>query len=234
MNVLTRSAIGLAVLAVVFAAIQQPSGPDIAAVRDFDKWRERVAQLDERGKSNTTARVIFLGDSITQMWETEGAEAWARFVEQWGALNFGVSGDCTQHLLWRLQNGRIGQLRPSVTVLMIGSNNVKQGHAPDDIKRGVEVVLAEIHNRLPETKIALMAILPREDVKPWAVRETNDQLRGLADGRRVVWLNCGDDFTHRSGKLVAENFTGRVAVHPSAAGYAILERRIRSVVEPLL
>ena len=52
--------------------------------------------------------VLFLGDSITDGWrdEKDGAPVWKKYREPKPA-NFGISGDRTQHLLWRLQNGEL-------------------------------------------------------------------------------------------------------------------------------
>jgi hypothetical protein len=56
--------------------------------------------------------VIFIGDSITQGWEGSGKEVWSTYYAKRNAVNLGISGDRTQHVLWRLDHGNIDGLQP--------------------------------------------------------------------------------------------------------------------------
>ena len=84
----------------------------------FDAANARIAQGD--------VELIFLGDSITQAWESEGKDVWSEFYGTRKALNLGFSGDRTQHVLWRLErhglealaNPAAGKASPKLVVLM--------------------------------------------------------------------------------------------------------------------
>ena len=70
--------------------------------------------------------LVFIGDSITDRWRKQGLEVWNKFYVPRHALNLGISGDRTQHVLWRLDHGELAGLKPKAVVLMIGTNNTGQ------------------------------------------------------------------------------------------------------------
>src|SRR5580658_3435240 len=51
------------------------------------------------------AQLVFLGDSITNNWEKAGKEVWDKYWGPLNAANFGIGGDRTEHVLWRLDHG---------------------------------------------------------------------------------------------------------------------------------
>lgn len=103
--------------------------------------------------------ILFLGDSITRF--MEDTEAWDTYFKPMGALSFGIGGDCTQHILWRIQNGELEPLNPKVIVLLIGTNNVAQGHSAEQVSDGIFTILQYIAKHKAHTKILLLGILPR-------------------------------------------------------------------------
>src|SRR5436190_7359784 len=92
-------------------------------------WNDKHESFVKRAKEGKID-LLFLGDSITEGWGNN-----AVWQKQYGALNaanFGIGGDMTQNVLWRIQNGEIEGISPKVIVLMIGTNNFGlEGHAPD-------------------------------------------------------------------------------------------------------
>jgi beta-glucosidase len=106
--------------------------------------------------------LLFVGDSITDGWTTNGAAAWnARFAPE-GAVHAGIGGDMTQGVLFRMGAG--GELpagyAPRLVVLMIGTNNL--GSTPACVIDGVRAVVKLFKSRSPQTKVLLLAILPRD------------------------------------------------------------------------
>ena len=90
---------------------------DAARAKAAPDWLQRAAEAG--GK----AEVIFIGDSITQGWEGEGKDVWTRYYAPRNAVNLGIGGDRTQHVIWRIENGELDGLSPKALVLMIGTNN---------------------------------------------------------------------------------------------------------------
>jgi lysophospholipase L1-like esterase len=152
------------------------------------------------------ARIVFLGDSITEMWAADdaGRPVWERVWKPLKALNLGVAGDRTEHVLWRLAHGAVDGLDPRVVVLLIGTNNAGQVHEPGGYRctaveqaDGIRAIVGEVQKRCPRAVILLHAILPRgDDVDP--IRPQNEAanalVKPLADGKRVRWVEFGSRF----------------------------------------
>lgn len=152
------------------------------------------------------AQVVFLGDSITEMWGSEdaGKPVWEATWKPLKALNLGVAGDRTEHVLWRIANGALDGVQPRVVAVLIGTNNAAQAHEDPAYRctagqqaDGTRAIVAEIRRRCPQAVILLHAILPRgDDVDP--IRPQNEAanalLKPLADGRTVRWIEFGQRF----------------------------------------
>ena len=82
---------------------------------------------------------------------------------QFGARAFGISGDRTQHLLWRIQHGELEfRHTPEVVCLCIGTNNIgRDGDGAEDTFLGIYAVVQEILHRLPGCHVLLPGVLPR-------------------------------------------------------------------------
>ena len=109
----------------------------------------------------------FIGDSITQGWESRGSNVWKEYYGKRKAINFGVSGDGTQHVLWRFENGQLDGIKPKVAIVMIGTNNSNKNkdgtdtYSDNDILEGVTAIVNQIRARQPDTKVLLLGIFPR-------------------------------------------------------------------------
>jgi lysophospholipase L1-like esterase len=146
--------------------------------------------------------LLFLGDSITQGWK--GAQkTWDRFYGPRKAANFGIGGDRTEHVLWRIQNGELKGIEPKVVVLMIGTNN-SGDNTPDEIAQGVSTIVEELRTRLPRTKVLLLGVFPRGET-PAPIRERlkslNEKIAKLDDGSNVHYLDIGKAFLNEDGTI---------------------------------
>ncbi len=164
--------------------------------------------------------LLFLGDSITQGWNDNAV--WKRFYGPRKAANFGIGGDRTQHVLWRIQNGELEGIAPKVVVLMIGTNNVSSGSA-DEIAQGFTAIVKAIReNGCPRTKILLLGVFPRGE-KPNPGREklaaVNAKIANLADGSNVWFLDIGKSFLNEDGTISRQIMPD--FLHLSTRGYRI-------------
>ena len=188
------------------------------------KAHQRFLELNERvKKAGTDARLIFVGDSITEGWEYNGKESWAKYYAPRHALNLGISSDHTQHVLWRLDHGNLDGLQPKVAVVLIGVNNIPdESNTPGMVLEGVTAVVQRIRERLPKTKVLLLGIFPfREDFNPQRGRalQVNQALRKLEDRHDVFYLDIGHLFIDRDGKIPKTMM--RDFLHPTPGGYRI-------------
>lgn len=186
----------------------------------------RVPLLNQRAEAGGFD-VMMIGDSITQGWETSpgGQPAWKKFLDPYKAANFGVSGDRTGHVLWRLENGNLkGTLDPKVIVLMIGTNNT--GHKmdkPDEIAAGIAAIIRTLHRRFPKARIILHAIFPRGALPDDPKRKNNEAANKLIakyDGHlNVRYVNINKLFLDPHGELKKE--IAPDLLHLSKKGYDI-------------
>src|ERR1700722_3732530 len=104
--------------------------------------------------------ILFMGDSITDFWRNRGSNVWNKYYASRHAINFGISGDRTQHVLWRIDHGELDGLKPKVTILMIGTNN-SNSDSPENIAAAIKLIIQEIRDKCPGTKVLLLGIFPR-------------------------------------------------------------------------
>lgn len=202
----------------------------IPTKRSEEWWLLRHQQkLTELQAIDQSIDILFLGDSITHAWEVEGEHAWQHHFSNHKVFNLGFAGDRTEHLLWRIQNGKLEQHSPKWIILLIGTNNA--GHkldSPEDIAAGVETILNELHQRQPTSKILLMAIFPRSrnTNKPMRQRvdSCNTLLKKCADGKQVHWLDINKDFLTADGVLLESVMPD--LLHPNSAQYDIWAKAV--------
>jgi lysophospholipase L1-like esterase len=204
------------------------------AVIPAEKSREKhEAFLAIAKKGNID--VVFLGDSITDGWRGNGKEVWKEHFEPLKAVNFGISGDRTQHVLWRLRNGELEGYKPRAVVLMIGTNNLRYNTA-EEIADGIKAVVDEIQKKQPDAKVLLLGIFPRGE-KPGdpnrdKIKEVNKVIAKLDDGKRVQYLDIGDKFLDKDGgisKGIMPDY-----LHLSAEGYKIWADAIQKPLNEML
>ncbi|CAG0992888.1 hypothetical protein PHYC_02396 [Phycisphaerales bacterium] len=194
---------------------------------------DRFNEISKRGE----VRLVFLGDSITQGWEGGGKEIWARRYEARKAANFGVSGDRTEHVLWRLDHGNFDGLKPALIVVMIGTNNT--GHRKDpagETAAGVRAILDRLRAKCPDSKVLLLGVFPRGEKPDDPMRVLNEQVNALiaklADSTNIFYKDIGAKFLDDKGVL--KNDLMPDFLHPNAKGYEVWADAIEADVARLM
>lgn len=190
--------------------------------RDGETWIERHEAVKAQAAQGR-AKLIFIGDSITHSWTTagQGLKHWNRCFGQYHPINMGFGGDRTEHALWRIENGELEGIAPAVAVVLIGTNNWSS-NTPEEIRDGVAAVCDAIHAKLPETRILLLALFPRSDIKlgrvPSEVTEAaNALLPQIAQRDYVDFLDLRQALLEADGTLSAQVMPD--GLHPSEEGY---------------
>lgn len=217
-----------------YAAMAVAAEPaDLPAARGEQSWQDRQASFNDRVKQGNVD-MIFIGDSITHGWEGAGKATWDKFYGKRNAVNLGISGDRTQHVLYRLDNGNIDGISPKLAVIMIGTNNASE-YTPDQIAGGVKTIVRKLRAKLPDMKILLLAVFPREE-KPGELRakliEVNKQIAKLDDGQKVFFLDIGGKLAQPDGSLSKDIMPD--FLHLSEKGYDIWANSIEPKVKQLL
>ncbi len=183
-------------------------------------------------------QLVFLGDSITDFWRNEPQiEIYKKNFGKYNPYNTGLSGDETQHLLWRIDHGELDGLAPKVVTLMIGTNNLGNSkQTPVQTIDGVRAVVAAVEQKLPHTKILLLAVFPRgnkaDDPFRAQIKEVNATLAQLPlVDSHVMYLDIGPKFLTDDGTLpiyIMPDF-----LHPGPVGYQIWADAVGPVVDSL-
>ncbi|MFI5357334.1 MAG: GDSL-type esterase/lipase family protein [Opitutales bacterium] len=191
--------------------------------------------------------VLFLGDSITEGWGN-APHVWDHFYGLLQPANFGIGGDRTQHVIWRIENGELDGTHPKVVVLMLGTNNTDNNTGPE-IAAADRKIVQLIRAKISGTKVLLLAIFPRgarkdkdgiitaaarEDAeKRTAVINTaNVALARLDDGKNIRFLDIGAVFLGQDGKIPFTLMPDQL--HPTAAGYQLWAEAMQPLLTEML
>jgi beta-glucosidase len=209
-------------------------------------WGPRhQAVLDRVAKGNVD--LLMVGDSITHGWEGAGKAVWSKYYAPRNAANLGFSGDRTEHVLWRLDNGEIDGIHPKLAVLMIGTNNSNgDEYTAEQIADGIKAIVCKLRTKLPETKVLVLAIFPRGDATrktnktsnavynaQWAKNDKASQLVAqIADHKMVFFLDINKTFLNEQGELPREIMPD--LLHPQAEGYALWAEAMEPTIAKLM
>ncbi|HZT81167.1 MAG TPA: GDSL-type esterase/lipase family protein [Gemmataceae bacterium] len=216
------------------SAVKPRQRKDKAAVTRHEAFLQRA----QKGGVD----VLFLGDSITQGWEGNGKEVWKKNFEPMHAANFGIGGDRTEDVLWRITEGKeLAGINPKAVVLMIGTNNVGSNTA-EQIAEGVAAIVKEIRRQKPGTKILLLGVFPRgakgakgpykdkfraaaDELQP-KIKQINERIARLDDGQNVRYLDIGGHFLDKDDSLPRAIMPD--LLHLSPKGYEIWAEAIKA------
>ena len=222
--------------ALVEVRVPRPNAAIVPGLAPF--FRQKHAANVAVAKEGT-AELLFMGDSITDFWRNDngpfaGKPVFDKHFGRWKVANFGIAGDTTQGVLYRLQNGEGEGFSPRAAMLMIGTNNTTSHTAPE-IAEGIGAVVLELEKRFPKAKILLLAVFPRgtaNDAVRRQIAEINQLISKLHDGKRVHYLDIGAKFLDADGNIPREVMVD--ALHPSAKGYEIWAEAVEETLAKLM
>jgi len=207
----------------------------------IDFWWARHKKFLEQTKAGGI-EVAFLGDSITHGWEGQ-PDIWKKAFGKFKPGNYGIGGDQTSHVLWRITEGKeLDGLKLKAAVIMIGTNNIG-GHTAEQIAGGIEAIVNALKEKQPDAKILVLGVFPRaggigpkDKVAPKEklnkkVPEINAIISKLADNKTVFYKDIGDKFLDSEGGLPRETMPD--LLHLSKKGYQIWADAIKDDLEKL-
>ena len=210
-----------------------PLGPATEPRPRDDARHQSFLQVAQAGNID----LLFVGDSITDWWRQEqrGLSVWNEHFAPLRAANFGIAGDTTQGVLWRMQNGELDGFRAKLIVLMLGTNNINR-NPNADIAQGDRAIIDEFRKRQPQAKVLVLGVFPRGALpdNPFraSIKEINEHLKDLADDRQVFYMDIGDKFLAADGTLPADIMPD--GLHPNTQGYRIWAEAIIGRVRELM
>lgn len=170
--------------------------------------------------------VLFMGDSITDFWRNEtgnfaGKPVFDKYFGAMNVANFGIAGDTTQGVLYRLQNGEGQGFSPQAVMLMIGTNN-NRTHRAAEIAEGIGAIVLELQKDFPDAKILLLGVFPRStanDPLRNQIAGINALISNLADNERVYYRDIGNIFLDADGNIPTAIMSD--GLHPTTRGYEL-------------
>lgn len=196
-----------------------------------DEWFQRVQSNFDKTQGKQYD-LLFDGDSITDGWQGAGKNVWAQRYGALNAVDFGIGGDRTQHVLWRLSKGQVDGMNPKLIVLMIGTNNMG-ANTGEQIAAGVKAIVDEYLKRCPDSHILLLAIFPRSGLPTDPVRrmvaDANAKIAAFEPNQRVTFLDIGAKFLTPEGTMSRDIMPD--LLHPNPKGYEIWADAIQAEID---
>ena len=187
------------------------------------KWYRMHADDVEEADAGA-AKIVLVGDSITEGWQWGEGRQWQEFFVPEGTTNQGIGGDMTQNVLWRLAHGDVQNLKPERVICLIGTNNF--GHTdetPDQVAQGVIAVYEKLTEVFPEAEILAFAVFPRgqspQDPDREKIRQLNEKFQHVGEWKHLTFMDIGSRFLSEDGSISAEIMPD--FLHLSPKGYDI-------------
>ena len=201
-------------------AARPPLGPATEPRPRDDARHQSFLEIARRGNID----LLFVGDSITDWWAQpqRGQSVFNQYFGQMRTANFGIAGDTTQGVLWRMRNGELEGFQAKLIVFMLGTNNINRNENAD-IAEGDRAIIEEFKKRQPQAKILVLGIFPRnaDPNSPFraSIKEINAKLATMADNRQVFYMDIGDKFLSPDRSISTEIMND--GLHPTTKGYQI-------------
>ncbi|MCM8527651.1 MAG: GDSL-type esterase/lipase family protein [Lentisphaeraceae bacterium] len=197
-------------------------------------WYNIHKSYVERSKKGNVD-TVFIGDSITMGWNQNKETFHKNFGDK--AVNYGIGGDTTRQILWRIDNGMLDGISPKLVVLKIGTNNLYNDFnsgSDKEIAKGIKAVVAKLQSKLPEAKIILLGILPRQnEYFSGRILKINKQIKELGDSKTIYYFDMGNHFIEKFGVMKKELFT-KDKLHLGPEGYKLWAKLMKPMYDKLM
>jgi lysophospholipase L1-like esterase len=218
--------------------VREP-GPNSAIVPSLAPFFRQKHEANVAVAKEGRAEVLLLGDSITDFWRNDngpfaGKAVLDKHFGHWNIANFGIAGDTTQGVLYRLQNGEGEGFSPRAIMLMIGTNNTGRNSA-EEIAEAIGAIVLKLKKCFPDARILLLGVFPRgaaNDPARQTIQQINNRIARLHDGDKVHYLDIGPQFLDSNGTIPQDVMTD--ALHPSTKGYEIWAEAVKEPLSKLM
>ena len=218
-----------AILGVIMYAKSQTTD-DIEAY-----YNQKCSTFAEENLDCLKGQIVFLGDSITDGYPLK--DYYSDLPLE--VYNRGIGGDSTGGVIKRLEVS-VFDIAPSKIVLLIGINDINGGVSTETLIKNYDKILSLIKEKLPDTEIYCMSILPlNKDVEAYTtidvdkshkkIGEINQKIANLATKYSYEFVDMHDDFTDENGYLSKDlSIDG---IHLSADGYALWTEKVKPILK---
>lgn len=246
--VFLKLTLGIVALAGVIGAQKAPSCSDSLAALEqrFEMQRRMLADwagLIRYGSENTElpkpkaneARVVFLGDEITERW----GEGQTPFFADKPYLNRGIKGQTTPQMLVRFRQDVI-KLQPKVVVILAGMNDIASLYEPITQQMTAENIMSIVElAKANNIRVVLSSLTPINDVhkkqsslRPFGkIIGTNGWLKDYAAASGSVYLDYYSEMAE--GRNLKKELSDD-GLLPNDAGYAVMAKLAEAAIAKAL
>ncbi|WP_020533536.1 GDSL-type esterase/lipase family protein [Flexithrix dorotheae] len=220
---------------------EQPENQAIQSIPVAGEWwLKRHQEILKKKASNP--ELILVGNSIFHTLDNKDRkEVWRQYLDGYQTVNMGISGDRTENVIWRIENGTLDSINPKLAVLLIGTNNTDGNHylnisTPEELEEGIWKICTLINEKLPETKILIMGILPygykpnhRDNIN----KATNLLISKFPEKNPLInYVDIGNIYLDENGKVKQELMPDYL--HPNAEGHLLMFEALKPEIDRLI
>ena len=169
-------------------------------------WNDAHLKHIKIAKESNT-KILLIGDSIIHGL-TRYANVWYKYFAKKSALNFGIPGDRTQHVLWRIENLTLPDSL-EIAIVLIGTNNL-DNDPPEEIANATLLIAYTLLKKHPNVKVILSGILPRgheSSKKRKVIEKVNIILsKECYNKQNIIFLDHSGEWTKSNGQLKDDLF----------------------------
>lgn len=182
--------------------------------------KEGKTQQTIEKEEKKTENIVFLGDSITEIYPLEDIFGKVPIVKS------GISGYRTKDILEQLRK-MVYQYNPSKVILLIGTNDYLDNSTPEEVASNIKEIVQEIHKHRKNTEIYIESIYPiNKNLKKEMVAnrdndkiiETNKKIKDICKEKNLTYIDMYNELIDEDG-----NFNKKYTydgLHPNTLGYA--------------
>jgi len=232
----------IAILANTLLAVtcQTPWDSTAETVAERITYHEKF--LNETKTYGTKIQVVFFGDSITMQWTYKdlGLDVWNKYYGATvdtgvHAVNYGIGGDKTENLIWRVNQGEFTGLKLKAVVLLIGINNFAIYPKDEDIAKGIKEVIRVLHVAEPSAKVLLLGIFPRTGTgSQGRAKNINKMIAEYQDEKTVWFLDMWNAFSSNTTESHIKDELYSDGLHLTKAGYQVWAENMDPLFKKLL
>ncbi len=197
--------------------------------------QKKAAAYTVKNKTQEHGKIVFYGDSITEMCDTD------TYYPDLDIVNRGISGDTTAGMLERLENNLLS-IEPSTVLFLGGINDVDKNISVEEITNNIENIVSQIKTRLPECKVIVQSVYPvnKEKLPRYLnkvnnrdndkVHEINQRLPSICEKYGCLYIDINKILSDEQGNLNSR-YT-RDGLHLTKKAYFAISHVITPYIAP--
>lgn len=205
---------------------------DWARIGRYAKANKELPALAKKEK-----RVVFMGNSITEGWVKHRPD----FFKENNYVGRGISGQTSYQFVVRFRPDVIN-LKPALVVINAGTNDVAENTGPFDLDMtfGNIVSMVELA-KANKIKVILTSVLPAAKFSwnkkitdaPDKIEALNAKIKAYAKAKKIPYVDYYTPMVSGPERALNPAYT-KDGVHPTAAGYEVMEALIKPMIDKML